>query len=421
MVLFLTGRSLAAAADAGDAAGRGRRRAAVGAAREALERVLRGAVGLRRAVRLAGAAMALLVFVFAAANVLVFGAEFASEWSRLPPPAVETRELVARGQCADTAPCRRVASEVGSSGGCDSSSRAPRPSPWRCPAAAATTWKRATGSSSARDEVEQRIDARERSSRSGASGSASASARCSASSSKAFPQAQRTSPTVRSRGRNEPTTIDAFLTDLLRDIDGYWTTTFEAAGLPEPRVRYLWVAPGGYALSGCGAPADDRAAFYCPADDTIYVAQRFAADLYEGVLRGLPGESAGLRARGGRLRGRLRARPRVRAQPPARAGRLRQPGHARRPSRSSCRPTASAGTWANSVYEQGLLQPGDLQEATDAALAVGDFDVGNAQHHGTPEERRDALLAGFRSGEPSACATSRADENFRFRSVSADQ
>ena len=43
-----------------------------------------------------GALMALLVFVFAAANVLCFGAEFASEWSRLPPPE-ETREIVARG------------------------------------------------------------------------------------------------------------------------------------------------------------------------------------------------------------------------------------------------------------------------------------------------------------------------------------
>jgi membrane protein len=43
-----------------------------------------------------GALMALLVFVFASANVLVFGAEFASEWSRLPPPA-EARETVARG------------------------------------------------------------------------------------------------------------------------------------------------------------------------------------------------------------------------------------------------------------------------------------------------------------------------------------
>jgi hypothetical protein len=30
------------------------------------------------------------------------------------------------------------------------------------------------------------------------------------------------------------------------------------------------------------------------------------------------------------------------------------------------------------------------------------LDFGNAQHHGTPEERRDALLTGYRSGDPSA-------------------
>ena len=62
-----------------------------------------------------------------------------------------------------------------------------------------------------------------------------------------------------------------------------------------------------------------------------------------------------------------------------------------------------AGTWAYSVYAEGALQPGDLEEATRAALAVGDFDVGNKQHHGTPTERRDALLAGFETGDPATC------------------
>ena len=52
-----------------------------------------------------GALMALLVFVFAAANVLVFGAEFASEWSRLPPPE-ETREIVAKGHRRSARPLR---------------------------------------------------------------------------------------------------------------------------------------------------------------------------------------------------------------------------------------------------------------------------------------------------------------------------
>jgi predicted metalloprotease len=220
---------------------------------------------------------------------------------------------------------------------------------------------------------------------------------------KVFPRAERTSPTVRSRGRNEPTTIDAFLTDVLRDIDGYWTTTFRSSGLPEPRVRYVWVEPGAFVMSGCGQPADDRAAFYCPADDTIYVAQQFAADLYGGVVQGLPGESAGY----GRAAGDF-AVAYVLAHEYAHNLQHELGIFDNRVTQSAkpfeLQADCMAGTWAHSVYEQGHLEPGDLQEATDAALAVGDFDVGNAQHHGTPPERREALLTGYRSGDPSRCA-----------------
>ncbi len=40
---------------------------------------------------LLGALMALLLFVYAVSNVVVFGAEFASEWSRLPADDDEVR------------------------------------------------------------------------------------------------------------------------------------------------------------------------------------------------------------------------------------------------------------------------------------------------------------------------------------------
>src|SRR5918997_6075171 len=90
-----------------------------------------------------------------------------------------------------------------------------------------------------------------------------------------FPRPERTSPTVRARGRNEPQTIDAFMTDILGSIDRYWTRTFAAADLPEPRVGFSAIPPGGRRLSSCGTIADDSSAFYCPADDTIYMAQQF--------------------------------------------------------------------------------------------------------------------------------------------------
>jgi len=216
------------------------------------------------------------------------------------------------------------------------------------------------------------------------------------------PRAERTDPSVRSRGANEPDTIDTFLTRVLTNIDEYWTKTFAAADLPAPRVAFSAVPPGTSLRTACGELADDSAAFYCPADDTIYVAQQFAADLYRGVLRGLPGERAGY----GRAAGDF-AVAYVLAH--EYAHNLQQElgvfdngiGRSARPFELQA--DCFAGTWANSVFEAGLLQPGDLEEATNAALAVGDFDVGNKQHHGTPQERRAALLAGYETGDPGRC------------------
>jgi len=216
------------------------------------------------------------------------------------------------------------------------------------------------------------------------------------------PEAEETSPAVQSRGQDEPQTVDQFLTRILQDIDAYWEQTFAQAQLPQPRVSYAWVPPGRVLRTSCGAPADDRAAFYCPADDTIYVAQQFAADLNAGRVRGLPGEQAGY----GQAVGDFAVAYVVAHEY---AHNLQQElgvfDNRVTPSAEPYELQADclAGTWANSVFEQGRLQPGDLREATDAALAVGDFDEGNEQHHGTPTERRDALLTGYRTGDPSVC------------------
>ena len=216
---------------------------------------------------------------------------------------------------------------------------------------------------------------------------------------KVFQRPERTSPTVRARGRTGVTTIDQFMTDVLQDIDGYWTRTFAASDLPEPRVRYDWVSPGGITLTACGEPANDRSAFYCPADDTIYVAQQFAAALYEGVLEGLPGE--------GRAAGDF-AVAYVLAHEYAHNLQQELGIFDNRVSRQAkpyeLHADCFAGVWAYSVFATGALEPGDLEEAADAARAVGDFDVGNEQHHGTPDERRSALLAGYESGDPSVCS-----------------
>ena len=213
---------------------------------------------------------------------------------------------------------------------------------------------------------------------------------------RAIPEARETSPRVQSGGRTNETEIGRFMTDILESVDAYWTETLRANDLPEPSVLFAAIPPGEVVDSACGEAGED-AAFYCPADDTIYVSQAFAAALWDGVLEGLPGT--------GRAAGDFGVAYVLAHEY---AHNLQQEfGVFERPS-----PTAEpfelqadcfAGAWGNSVYRQGLLQPGDVEEAINTALAVGDFDVSNAQHHGTPEERREAWLLGFEGGDPGAC------------------
>jgi predicted metalloprotease len=197
-----------------------------------------------------------------------------------------------------------------------------------------------------------------------------------------------------------PAPIVPLLDSVLASVDTYWHQTQAAAGLPAPSVKHVWVTPGAKVDTACGAQAGDDAAFYCSTDDTIYIGQAFAGAIQDGVANGLPGQRAGFgRAAGdfavafvvaheyahnvqnedGVFLGRQQAMP------------------------TELNADCLAGTWTRWANDQGQLKPGDLKEALDAALAVGDFDFFNVQHHGTPLERRDALLTGFRGGTTQAC------------------
>jgi uncharacterized protein len=219
----------------------------------------------------------------------------------------------------------------------------------------------------------------------------------------AVPEATPQTRTPASRGRTETSQVEGFLDDVLVSVDRYWTRTLAAAGRPEPRVARVWVEPGEILRTGCGVAADDSAAFYCPTDDTIYVAVVLAARLWRGIAGDFPGERAGYGHAVGDFGlayvvaheyahnvqeelGLYTQTPRTGVEP------------------FELQADCMAGLWGNSVYREGKLEPGDVEEAMSTAAAAGDFDFGNLQHHGTPEQRRAAWLEGFRGGDPSVCA-----------------
>ena len=211
------------------------------------------------------------------------------------------------------------------------------------------------------------------------------------------------------QGSAQPTTMEQFLTGVTKDVDAYWTKTFKASGLPEPRVSYKWIPAGQTAASACGdadGTLGDSAAAYCPGDDTIYISEKFATEIYDGTLdQALPGSSQGYgktigdfsvayivaHEYGHEVQDELGLFDQSAGQIPTMALELQ----------ADC----YAGTWAKSAYQENRLQDGDVQEALDAALAVGDFDTSSPSHHGTPEQRADAWNSGFQSGDPSSCSS----------------
>jgi len=206
----------------------------------------------------------------------------------------------------------------------------------------------------------------------------------------------------------EPKTVHDFLTAVTTDVDAYWTKEFADSGLPEPRVGYTWIPAGQTAASACGddqTPMGDAAAAYCPGDDTIYISEKFASDIYSGALdHALPGSSQGYGGTAGDFAVAYIVAHEYGHQVQDELGLFEKYGNQLPTMAFELQADCYAGTWANSAMEENRLEDGDVQEAIDAALAVGDFDAGNPGHHGTPEQRAEAWNAGFESGDPASCS-----------------
>src|SRR5687767_15600104 len=216
---------------------------------------------------------------------------------------------------------------------------------------------------------------------------------------RAVPQATRDEQAPSSGDKR----LEDFLTEVLRSVDAYWTRTLRSSGAQEPRVSFLWIPPGRAARSACGAVANEKSAFYCPSDDTIFVGEELAADILRATGRTFPGERAGY----GKARGDFGLAYVIAHEYAHNV--QHELGLARVDPRYGVealelQADCMAGLWGNSVYREGRLKPGDVEEAISTVLAAGDFDTSNPQHHGTPDERRAAWLAGYRSGDPGRCA-----------------
>ena len=174
-------------------------------------------------------------------------------------------------------------------------------------------------------------------------------------------------------------------------------------------MSYDWIPAGQTASSVCGdenGQLGDSAAAYCPGDDTIYISQKFATEIYNGQLdQSLPGSSQGYGDASGDFAVAYIVAHEYGHEVQDELGLFDKYGDSLPTMAFELQADCYAGTWANYENQQGRLEDGDVDEALNAALAVGDFDSSNPGHHGTPEQRETAWKTGFDKGDPSACDT----------------
>jgi uncharacterized protein len=202
-----------------------------------------------------------------------------------------------------------------------------------------------------------------------------------------------------------------FVSVVLADTEDTWGALFQDMGQTyrEPTL----VLFSGTVQSTCGFAQAAMGPFYCPADQKLYIDLDFYRDLRERF--GAPGDFAQAyviaHEVGHHVQTLLGISSEVQAarrQMPTEAGNALS---VRQELQADC----FAGVWAYHAHAQrGVLEPGDIDEALNAAAAVGDDRIQGQTRgtvapdsftHGSSAQRASWFQRGFEAGEPAACDT----------------
>ncbi|MDZ4735402.1 MAG: neutral zinc metallopeptidase [Rhodospirillaceae bacterium] len=202
-----------------------------------------------------------------------------------------------------------------------------------------------------------------------------------------------------------------FVSVVLADTEDTWNAIFEQEGgtYREPQL----VLFSGAVDSACGYAQAAVGPFYCPADQRVYIDLSFFDDLASRHNAAGDFAQAYVIAHeiGHHVQNLLGVLPEVhqrqQALPEAQANALSVA--------TELQADCYAGIWAYHAQQvRQVLEPGDLQEALNAASAVGDDRlqresqgrvVPDSFTHGTSQQRMEWFLAGFEDGELAACDT----------------
>jgi predicted metalloprotease len=202
-----------------------------------------------------------------------------------------------------------------------------------------------------------------------------------------------------------------FVSFVLDDVQNTWQQEFAQSNTPYHRTKLdIFDNP---VRTGCGV-ADSRVGpFYCPVDQRVYIDLGFYRELKSRF--GAPGDFAQAYVLaheiGHHVQHELGIDQKVRdaqEQDPSQANAL----SVRLELQADC----FAGIWAHSTQQRNILEQGDVEEAINAAAAVGDDRLQKeatgrvspeSWTHGSSQQRVQWFQTGYESGDINRCDTFR--------------
>ena len=204
-----------------------------------------------------------------------------------------------------------------------------------------------------------------------------------------------------------------FVRVVLADTEDTWNSIFKQNGhdYPEPQL----VLFNGAVRSGCGVGQSAMGPFYCPNDQKVYI----DLDFYKELKNRFHAEGDFAQAYviahevGHHVQTVLGVSEKVTAAQ-QRAGRA---GANQLSVAMELQADCFAGVWANHAQRvRNVVEPGDIDEALNAASAIGDDKI-QAQTqgqvrpesftHGSSAQRMTWFKRGYESGDPDRCDTFR--------------
>jgi uncharacterized protein len=196
-----------------------------------------------------------------------------------------------------------------------------------------------------------------------------------------------------------------FVSVVLKETEDTWSQLFQAKGRQYQAPKLILFS--NRVQSACGMAGAASGPFYCPGDRQVYIDLSFYRLLKERL--GAPGDFAQAYVIAHEVGHHVQNLLGISDQVDA----ARRRGSERDANEMSVRLELQAdyfaGVWAHYANKKGILDPGDIEEALNAATAIGDdklqqesqgYVVPDAFTHGTSEQRYRWFKKGYDSGDP---------------------